>query len=94
MANTVKSETLDPMGYEQIADASVAVGLTVPPGAKYAIVQAVGQNVRWRDDGTDPTTTAGMQLVAGYDMFYKGELRDIRFIEEAAAAEINVSYYA
>ena len=58
-----------------------------------ALIQAEDQNVRWRDDGTDPTASVGMLLEAGKDMLYTGDLGAIKFIEEAASAKLNVSYY-
>ena len=90
---------LRPKGYQQIADVSSAVGLTVPTEANgskahYALIQAVTKNVRWRDDGTDPTAAVGVQLAAGDDFWYTGDLSAIKFIEEAASAEVNVAYYA
>ena len=67
----------------------------MPDGATYAVVQCTTQNVRWRDDGTAPTATVGMQLTVSPDMLvYDGALKTIKFIEEAASAVLNVSYYA
>ena len=85
---------LEPKGYRQQTTLSAAIGLEgVPQGARAALIQAVTQNVRWRDDGTDPTDSIGMQLAAGRDMLYTGDLAKIKFIEEAASAELNVAYY-
>jgi hypothetical protein len=87
---------LNPVGFQQITSLGTAVGLTVPSNkmAKAAVIQATDQNVRWRDDGTDPTASVGMQLAAGADFFYTGQLASIKFIQEAASAKLNVSYYA
>lgn len=82
-----------PLGYEQIADASSSVGLTVPSGADFALIQAVSQAIRWRDDGTSPTATVGMHLAAGDTLRYDGDLSAFEVIEEASAAEMNVTYY-
>lgn len=94
MARLVKDEPLRPLGYEQITALSAATGLTVPSGAHYALVQATAQAIRWRDDGTDPTAAVGMPLLVDEALFYTGELRSLRFIEQAASAEVNVVYYA
>lgn len=85
-----------PLGYEQIADVggSPVSTLTVPAGARVAIIQATGQNVRWRDDGTAPSATVGIQLAAGDSFLYVGKLSALQFIEEAAGGILNVSYYA
>jgi hypothetical protein len=83
---------LIPAGYEQI-DPTGVKGLAPPTGARVCIIQTITQNIRWRDDGTDPTTTTGMQLLATRDFLYTGDLVAIRFLEETAGAQINVSYY-
>lgn len=83
----------EPLGYQQIADMSAATGLTVPAGADMALIQAVTQNVRWRDDGTAPTGTVGMRLAAGDTLSYDGDLSAFQAIEEAASAELNITYY-
>lgn len=82
-----------PKGYEQVTSMSSAAGLTVPAGSEAALLEAEDQNIRWRDDGTDPTTTVGMTLYAGDTLIYTGKLSTIKFIEETATAKLNVSYY-
>lgn len=90
-------ETTQCMGYEQIADLTASVGLTVPVvgGNKpsCALLIAETQTVRWRDDGVAPTATVGMPLAAGQPFLYDGDLTKIRFIEATATAALNVSYY-
>ncbi len=85
--------TYEPKGYERVGSLDSAQGLTPPDGSRVALIQAVTQNVRWRDDGTDPTGSTGMQLEAGKDIWYVGDLATFKVIEEAASAEVNVSYY-
>jgi hypothetical protein len=83
------------LGYQQITSLSSSAGLTVPDGATYAIIQAETQSVRWRDDGTAPTSSVGMVLTASPDLLiYDGNLKGIKFIEATASAKLNVSYYA
>lgn len=85
-----------PKGYQQIADATLAAAtaLTVPAGSTYAVVQNNGsQPVRYRDDGTDPTTTVGMRIPAGNTLTYDGNLAAIKFIREAAGVTLDVTYY-
>lgn len=82
-------------GYQQITSLSSAVGLDIPVGAIMALLQAETQDVRWRDDGTDPTGSVGMVLKAGDPPFvYMGDLAAITFIEATASAKLNVTYYA
>jgi hypothetical protein len=84
----------DRLGYQQITNVSAAVGLTIPVGTAFALIQAESQNVRWRDDGTDPTATVGMVLMAGSTLEYDGSsFASIKFIEVAASAKLNISYY-
>lgn len=83
-----------PRGFQQITDMSASTALTVPSQAQFAMIQAEGADVRWRDDGTAPTTSVGTLLTAGNSMLYEGDLGAIRFIETATTAVLNVSYYA
>lgn len=82
-------------GFQQITSLSSAANLTMPTNADptYALIQAETKDVRWRDDGTSPTASVGMVLAAGASLRYDGDLRKIKFIETAASAKLNVSYY-
>jgi len=82
------------LGYQQITSLSSATGLTVPVGATMAVIAPLTQGVRWRDDGTNPTASVGMPISAGAYFNYDGDLKNIKFIEQTASAELNVSYYA
>lgn len=86
--------SLIPMGYQQLSSLSSATGLTVPTGARVALIVAETQGVRFRDDGTAPTATVGMPLPANTQFQYSGNLSKIKFIEQAASAKLNVLYYA
>lgn len=82
-------------GYQQITSLTAATALTVPTGARLAMIVAETQDVRWRDDGTNPTASVGMPIStadAGY--WYTGDLSAIKFIEQVAGAKLNVSYYS
>lgn len=80
-------------GYQQITSLSAATGLTIPAGALVALIQAETQNVRWRDDGTNPTASVGMIIGAGSTLPYTGDLTAIKIIQTTASATLNVSYY-
>lgn len=90
-----------PMGFQQITATGVAQTLTVPTvtsgaqtvAACYALIQASGGSVNWRDDGTAPTATIGMTIPAGAELAYNGNLKAIQLIATAGTL-INVSYYA
>ena len=89
------------MGYQQITSLNSSSKLTVPATTPnglnmkpvFALVVAEGQPVRWRDDATAPTATVGMPLSVGVPLQYDGDLNNIKFIEQAAGAIINISYY-
>lgn len=89
------NQSLSPLGYEQVTSLSSAAGLaSIPAGTVMALIQAESQNVRWRDDGTNPTTTVGSLLMAGATLEYDaGTFARLKFIEVAASAKLNVSYY-
>jgi hypothetical protein len=101
MAMTLKSITTR-LGYQQITSLSAAVGLTVPDRdlnglscrPTVAIITPETQGVRWRDDNTAPTAAVGMPLAAGVSLQYDGDLSKIQFIEQAASAKLNITYYA
>lgn len=85
---------MEPISYEQVTGVGSAKGLqSIPNGCTLAMIQPESQNVRWRDDGVNPTTSVGMILVANDILFYSGNLADIKFIEVGATAKINVTYY-
>jgi tRNA A-37 threonylcarbamoyl transferase component Bud32 len=95
-----------PRGYQQITSISSATGLTVPVVANiyvgYAVIQCEyvsgGTNgvsvARWRDDGTNPTNTVGMQIASGQEMDYSGDLTTLKFIDGSGVSQINISYYS
>jgi len=91
-------KNLSPFGYQQITSLSSATALTIPAPtnavpATLALIQAETQDVRWRDDGTNPTASVGMVLAAGETLPYTGDLSKLKFIETTASAKLNISYY-
>lgn len=83
-----------PLGYQQITSLSSATALTVPSGASIAVLQAETQNVRIRDDGTNPTASVGMIISTTAEPFvYRGDLGRIKAIQVSASAKLNISYY-
>lgn len=84
---------LIPNGYQQVTSLSSATALTVPNGTILAVIQAESQNVRYRDDGTNPTASVGFILAAGDNVVYNGNIAALKFIEVTASAKLNVLYY-
>jgi len=90
------------IGYQQITSLASAVGLTPPATDRsglrqmptIALITPLTGNVRWRDDGVDPTASVGMPLAAGVTFQYDGNLKSIKFINNGGTAELNISYYA
>ena len=91
-----------PLGYDQMSVAGVrslrdsaALGTAMSAGATVAIITAETQNIRWRDDGTDPTTAIGSLILSSGQppMVYDGSLESIRFIAATAGAILHVSLY-
>lgn len=87
--------TLNPMSDQFISSLSSATSLTVPDGTQGALIQAIGQNVRFRVS-TAPTAVLG-------GVIYTGECRDfafgkvglarLQFIEETGGGQLFVIYY-
>lgn len=92
-AELVRHIKCQPMGYEQITSLSSAQGLTVPTGSDFCTLQCETQDVRMRDDGTDPTASVGQYLVANTIYEYYGDMSAVKFIETSASAKLNVHYY-
>jgi hypothetical protein len=100
MASSLKAITAS-LGYQQITSLAAATSLTLPTRdprgmscrPSFALITPLTQTVRWRDDGVDPTSAVGMPLAAGVTLQYDGDLANIRFIQTAASAELNITYY-
>lgn len=85
-----------PDSFEQVDATSPAAGIGFTDARGVAAtkalihVESAGAGfVRWTDDGTTPTADVGMGLAVGTDMYYPGNLADIKFF----GGIINVSYY-
>ena len=92
MTTYVADDKLTPQGYYQLTSLATAKSIAGGNG-RVALIQALNQNVRWRDDGTDPTDAIGMRIHAGETIFFTGDLQKFRVIEETSGAELNVSTY-
>lgn len=88
-------------GYQQITSVTTGTVLTIPTGARGALIQAEAQNVRWRADGTASTAAVGMILYSGDPPTDFSEciqqptqgLAKMQFIQTTAGAILNVHYY-
>jgi hypothetical protein len=82
-------------GYLQMTTLTASIGMTIPDNASSALIQCEAQPVRWRDDGTDPTSTVGMMMAVGDLLQYDGtKMSTLKFIETAVGAKLNISFYS
>ena len=73
---------------------AAAVGLPgIPVGATSALVCIEGVNARYRDDGTDPTTSVGMPFFANATQIYSQNLAALKFIAQSGSGTLDVLYY-
>lgn len=86
-----------PMGHQHISGPSTSTALTVPVGARFALISTTTQPIKIRDDGGAPSSGAsgnGVRLATAVMPFlYQGDLTALRIIQEAATAEVDILYY-
>lgn len=83
----------DGLWYEDFPVTSSALPLTLvnlPAGVptkdiRRVVIQAIGDKVRWRADGTAPTSTTGLRLADGDILVYDGDPTKIKFIKDSTA---------
>lgn len=84
-------------GFQQSASISSASAITppsIPSVTQSVLVYVEGTaGIRWRDDGTDPTTTVGNPVSSGQAFCYAGDVKSLRLIGQAAGATVNFTYY-
>lgn len=98
--------TLTVKGYKQIAAASTTtafslatagvattLGAGIPSGATVAIISPEAQGLRWRDDGTAPTTAIGMRVLTDNELAYNGPLAAWQGINLTAGTICNITFY-
>ena len=82
------------MGHQQIAP-TTSTALTVPKGAKFALMSASVQGVRFTDDGTVPTLILGLVIPVGAQpLWYAGHLESMLFFNDVAGGLLDVLYYS
>ena len=80
--------------FEQLSVTTSAQQLTVPSQAKSALVSVDSADIRWRVDGTDPTTSTGHLLSDGqYFEFFGDEIENLSVIATSGTAKVAVTYY-
>jgi len=94
---SAQSTLLTAQGYEQIQlNSGTPVALSPPADAQLAIINAELNTIRFRDDGTPPTTTVGQPIVKFTTLQYNvRNLANCLLIESSDGSAIaNVSYYS
>jgi hypothetical protein len=83
------------VGYEQLTVSSTSIGLaSIPQGANNVLIKVVTANVRLKNNGDAPTTSAGFPLTAGDIFEATCNPADLRFIrDDADDATLEVLYY-
>jgi hypothetical protein len=89
-----------PLGIGQLTLTSTAALLStvaggIPNGARLAVLTVETNDLRWRDDGTAPTTAIGMLIVHGswppYE--YHGDLTKLQLIAVSGSPVVDVAFY-
>lgn len=87
-------------GTQTALSIATATAPTVPATATILVAQAQGTNnasaqcLFWRDDGTNPTGSAGQFLGAGSTLVYKVSSTPIKFIQATSATcTVTIAYY-
>lgn len=101
-----KSGPYQPLGYCQITSLSSAVALvtascnsgTVPAGATIAEICVEVAPIRYRDDGTAPTTTVGMLITASSTVtpcfaYAITPLSAMQVIAASGSPVVDISFY-
>lgn len=86
-----------PCGYQQLA-VDTAKSLTIPAACgeapSLAVIRTEAQAVRYRDDGTAPTTTVGMPIaIADPPLEYQGRISALQFIAQTSGGIVDVLFY-
>lgn len=82
-----------PKGWGTVVNPTTATIIPAVTGSKVAIIQAETGGIRYRDDGTPPTSTVGMLIPANTSVAYQGDLTTIKVIQASGAATVNILYY-
>ncbi len=85
-----------PLGYEQVVlDDATIKKLDVPAGTVRAVFGVEDEPIRYRDDGTDPSSSKGFLVKADetFQIVGPDPLDDFRVAKDDDNAKLNVIYY-
>ena len=87
-----------PIDYQALTVSTSVVSLTIPAGANACVITAETASVRYRSDGTDPTSTTGAIFFQNASAAFKGlalmkALEFIRISTASSDATLHINYY-
>jgi hypothetical protein len=80
-------------GNQTLTISTSVVTLTVPSGATHALATVEGGDVRFWEDGTNPTASAGLLLISGNAVEFSN-LANVKLIKATGQSDatLNISY--
>ncbi len=82
------------LGYRQVAVSGAAVGLgAIPDGTTFTLITVEGGDVRFRDDGVNPTSSIGMVVKKDGVVKYDADPAVLKAINVSDAVTLNVTFY-
>lgn len=86
-----------PAGFQASGNITSATAFspTIPTGACYAIIKVITQPLRFRDDGTNPTSAIGRSLAANdvIELTSRKQLANFKLIAQDTAGAAEILYY-
>lgn len=85
------------VGFAQTTVGTTATALNtlaaIPGGASTVEIAVETAAIRWRPDGTAPTTSVGNPVASGGTFAVEGKLSNVSIIAQAGTATLNITYY-
>ncbi len=97
--STSALSTIVSLKYCQLTATGTAAGLSscsggIPSDAKLAVIFINTADIRYRDDGTNPTASVGMYVFQGQTVLYQGRpLSNFKFIAVSGSPILNITFY-
>jgi len=97
-ANLIRKGGQRPVDYQALTVSTSAVTLTIPAGANSCVITVENATVRYRSDGTAPTSTVGAAFYQNASAAFKGlalmkALQFIRISTATGDATLTINYY-
>ena len=88
-------------GRENVSSLTASVGFTstylpaTDTKVRFAVIQAIEGNIRFRVDGSAPTSSAGMRLLkdSSVEIWGARDMTNFRCIDDGGTANLEVNYY-